>query len=623
MNNTLTIACDQLVVTPKPQYGESYMGFLLRTAESNGYPSINTIFRHAGLSENEMRSARPPLEKLAPLYGRQVSDFNILGKTETPTGRYLPLMEHSLPAIYMRSKHARICPDCVSERGHVECFWELRHAVACHRHQRRALSYCPGCNKTLDWWRQGLAVCSCGYDFAQWQGDKVTNASMLTLLELIHAKLMNIDMNEAGLAYVGFPTEDLKKLSLSTLLGIIHRLENYVVDADNDSGWLGVESTAEVLSCWPHGFHRYLERVHAPNADMRAKGLRGQFESFYEAFFKQGLPRDEIEFLHSAFVDFGEQHWKQASIHPRLMGNQISNIVGIEGLSKAIGIRPSTARKLVAKGVIPVHSHHPDNGHKLFDLSQQMPFEFAAGKSLALETAAEILDIPATVLRAYRARGYYVSRHLPSPQTLYHERDVEEFKTDLLRDRTLLNPSEELRYTTLRKVMLKKLGPSEVKAAFIDAIRKEEIRPIGVTGDKPGDLVFDARIVKDFLDQLMQKIHGTLSIEQAQKTLDIDRNTISAMIKANLLEYTNTDFGIRISDQSLQRFSEKFASCRTVAKLKMMTQLQVVNLCAELEIELLKLNVQGRITMSIFIERSQLTWLGIHTEPSLKLLEAA
>ena len=95
-----------LVVTPKPQHGESYMGFVLRTSEANGYPSINTILRHAGMTENEMRSVRPPLEKLAPLYGRAVEDFALLGETRTTNGRFLPLMSQSLPAIYLRSKCA-------------------------------------------------------------------------------------------------------------------------------------------------------------------------------------------------------------------------------------------------------------------------------------------------------------------------------------------------------------------------------------------------------------------------------------------------------------------------------------------------------------------------------------
>lgn len=170
-------------------------------------------------------------------------------------------------------------------------------------------------------------------------------------------------------------------MSLDMLIGIIHRLENFAPPAANDPAISkelhGLEIAAEVLSVWPTGFHRYFERVHGPNANMHAKGLRGQFQSFYESFFKEGLPQDEVEFMHKAFVDFGELLWKKAAIHPCLMPNRTSNIVGIEGLAKAIRKHPNTTRKLVAKGIIPIHAYNKQNGRKLFDLSPQLSFEFA------------------------------------------------------------------------------------------------------------------------------------------------------------------------------------------------------------------------------------------------------
>lgn len=373
-----------LTVTPKPVHGESLMGFLLRTAIENGYQSINLLFSLAGMTENEARSARPSLKKLAPLYNRNVEDFGALGSQAESSGRYLALMNHSLPSMYLRSKHARICPDCVSEQGHVHAFWELRHAVACPVHQRMALTHCPECDKEINWWRKGLTTCSCGYDFSWDKGDKISNPAILSLLEVMHAKLMGNDLDDDALAYVGFPVDHLRKMTLVTLLGVIYRLENFSAPAADDSTKSkelhGLETAAEVLSMWPTGFHRYLERVHGPNANMYAKGLRGQFQSFYESFFKKGLDRDELEFMHKAFVDFGIQQWKKASIHPRLTSYGKSSIVGIEGLAKAIGKHPRTIRKLVASRVIPVHAYNQKNGLKLFDLCQQLPLNFVAEK---------------------------------------------------------------------------------------------------------------------------------------------------------------------------------------------------------------------------------------------------
>jgi hypothetical protein len=602
----------QLLVTPVPHHGESYMGFLLRTSEANGYSSVNTILRHAGLSENEMRSARPPLAKLAPLYGRKVEDFAALGDTVTTNGRYLPVMGHLLPAIYLRSKHARLCPDCVEEDGHISAFWELRHATACHRHRKKALETCPVCERKLDWWRTGLATCACGHDLREEAGDEVASVAVVTVLGVIEAKLRGEELKEESLSYAGFPITGLKTMSLSTLLGILYRLENFLETQDGVSPeHAALETAADIFNAWPTGFHRYLERVHAPKADMQANGLRGQFESFYEAFFKQGLPKEEMRFMHEAFVQFGQHHWKQASIHPQLLGKGSSNIVGIEGLAKAIGVMPATARMLVATGTIPVHAHHPKNGRMLFDLSQQMPFAFAEGKSLSLDSAAQILDLPVTVLRAYRARGYYQARHLASPMKLFHERDVAELKAELIKDCNRIKIRDEVRYKTLRKIMLLKLGPSEVKAALIDAIRKRKIIPIGIAGELPGDLVLEARAVKEFLLSMTDGCADSISVDTCIELLDCDAIAIRLLIKQGYLEFTNSEFGVRITRESFDRFNSKFISLRAVSILKKLTRHQLKNLCDEMAIDRLTLDQNHISQRNIFIHRQYLPLLGI------------
>lgn len=77
-----------LVVTPAPMPTESMMGFILRTSEVNGYDSPNFILRHAGMTENEIRSARPPIYKLAQLYARHPNDSCYMGTQFTDTGRH-------------------------------------------------------------------------------------------------------------------------------------------------------------------------------------------------------------------------------------------------------------------------------------------------------------------------------------------------------------------------------------------------------------------------------------------------------------------------------------------------------------------------------------------------------
>ena len=70
-------AIQPLVITPSPFRGESLPGFILRTAERNGYESPMKLLHYAGMDDNEARSARPSLEKLAPLYISPLPDTRI------------------------------------------------------------------------------------------------------------------------------------------------------------------------------------------------------------------------------------------------------------------------------------------------------------------------------------------------------------------------------------------------------------------------------------------------------------------------------------------------------------------------------------------------------------------
>lgn len=121
--------------------------------------------------------------------------------------------------------------------------------------------------------------------------------------------------------------------------------------------WLALQTTAEVLSDWPHKFHDYLETVHAPTANLKVSGLRGQFNSFYESFFKNIELDQELQFMRDAFVKFGQERWRQAGIHSKLLSEHTSSKVltygmGMYAFSEKIGVRPATARKLIAKGLV-------------------------------------------------------------------------------------------------------------------------------------------------------------------------------------------------------------------------------------------------------------------------------
>jgi len=545
-----------LVVTPKPMPSESYKGYILRVAEANGYRSIHGMLRHAGMTENEIRSAAPPPDKLKPLLGSDLPEFDFLSE-KTKHSRYQVLSGHRIPTLHLRSKHTRVCPCCIAETGYISSFTELKYAVVCPTHKVETIDQCPSCGKSLDVFRPGLTKCQCGYDFKHAKGNEVTNHAVIGLMHILKAKLEKQDLDIGLLESLGFPVEAIAQMSLKTILSLLYRLEGRSADIHPNGDLMAtVTLAASIFTDWPRGFHQYLEETQGPQANMTSAGLRKQFLPIYETLFKNGLPKDEVAFMHQAFVEFGQSQWRKALIHPKLQQGGSSNIVGIYGLAKTLSKQPATLRKMVAAGLIPVRAVNA-KGQALFEVTEQLVFEFAAGQSLSIKEAAERLDLPVAILNVYRQKGYYQAHFMTNPMKLFHERDVERLRQELMESVELIsNSPQDIRYISLKQIMLKKLGPSVLKAALIEAIRVREIMPVGIAGDKPGDLLFKRSQIDETIYKLTQNFSGMISSEDAGEILGVDAKVVKNLIQANAFEACSTDYGIYVIEDSVVEFNQ-------------------------------------------------------------------
>lgn len=616
MNNNIK----PLVITPSPRDGEALQGFILRTAELNGYCSPIQLLHYADMDDNEARSARPPLEKLAMLYGKSAAELSVAGLDSheaNHTGRYMQVMGNAIPSMFTRSKQAGFCLSCVQEKGYIDGFNELKYAVACPKHMQKTIQVCPVCQKKVSWQRLGLTRCSCGFDLAETTPAKVDHPAMLALLGVLYAKLMRQALDKAQIEACGFPYAAMEQLSLQTLLSIIYRFglfNSKTKDRSADDGdWMAVQTTAEALSDWPHRFYDYIEQTHAPTANLKVSGLRGQFNSFYESFFKNIAQDQELEFMRDAFISFGQQRWKKAAMDPKRKDKAQSNVVGINGLAKVTNIHPHTLRGLVTKGLIEISGRSDTTQPRdVFDLTRQQRFEFAQGKSLSVKIAAEILDIPVDVLRAYRAQGLYQARYLAIPVVLFHEKDVEQLRQELMQDCGLSKVYVSKQHVTLAEVMRMKLS-AEIKAIFIAAVKDRSIKAVGKLSEQVSGLLFEASHTKKYLLQLKQTLQGGISFEQAKVSLKVERDVLFALVKADLLQCLYSPLGMRISEQSLIKFQDQYISCQEVAKLKCITQKYLVNICDVLGVSLFKLAGLKSSKCNIFwLEKQHLALLGIH-----------
>lgn len=592
-----------LVMTPAPHPSESVLGFILRTSAQNGFLSPNKMLRYAGMTENEIRSARPPLDKLARLYGRSKEELRFAGLDATDLGynaRQIPLLGHTIHSMFTRCKHAGVCVDCVREHGFVEAYQELKYAVACPIHSIKTLYQCPICQHSLDWQRPDLNRCRCGADLGMVKSEVVTDANVLALLEVMRNKLLNLPPNAKTLNSLGFAIEGLQGMSLNTLLSVIYRFGLFNLEtASLNSEWDAVVTAAKVLSNWPYQFHEYLAEVHAPKAKLEVSGLRGQYNRFYESFFKSIEDSKSLRFIRDAFMQYGQEHCSQIFVHPNL-GQQSSGIFGMQQLAAHIGVQPSTLRKLIQDGHIRVDTKILKATRKSLVLSPQQPFAFATGLRLSLRQAAQRLDIPVNILRSYRALGLYQAKYLVVPIQLFHERDVDTLHQDLMQGLKASNINIESHHITLDAIMRMKVS-AEVKALWLDAVRNRKISAIAALSNLPSGLVFDQATVKNFIERIASALENTISLHEVKYSLGLNAKGLFSLVSAGYLKtaYEQT-YGLRITEESYLAIRKQSGSIR---KLVLAEQLKALS-WHQLKIPLM-FNVQeGRIKKDILLQQN-------------------
>ena len=106
-----------------------------------------------------------------------------------------------------------------------------------------------------------------------------------------------------------------------------------------------------------------------------------------------------------------------------------------------------------------------------------------------------------------------------------------------------------------------------------------------------------------------------MSFEEVKSTLQVDREVLLALIKADVLRCRYQLSGMRILEDSLQAFTSRYISCKEIARIKAMTQNALMELCHALGVGLYQLPQTKCLKQSpMWIETRQMALLGIYHE---------
>lgn len=504
-----------LLITPQPKPTESLMGLILRTSEENGYTSPAQILRHASLTENEIRSVSPPLQKIAQLYARKPEDFSEYGADQKANNKRVKkwrIFNHVVPALYVNIKSTRICPECIQENGFIDGSGEIRFVLVCAKHKRELMDICPACNKLLRWQRKGLLKCKCGHDLSEARGAIIEDQSLLNIAELIHWKLNNHNYDETGLIDAGYPLSELKNISLATLLGIIERLQNGRKRKTNfdeafseNSKQSTLKLASKMLGNWPDGFYDFLENLSPYNRHIASRNLQSQYQRLYNSFFKSNLPTKEVKFLRGAFVTFANDRLAEdAYIDVRLskQAETSRRFVGVFGLAAHLKVQMPTIRNYVKKGLL-VSQIRESMGktRKVFDL-HNLPFKAREGNYFKQREAAKYLNLNLSTLRNLKNSGVYKIHRLGWGIDGYSELDLMEFKESFIEKAPDIIEYLPKKQISIKDFFRKKLLPDDAVSKIFSGMMDGDLIPVGRIGSEISDIVFTKQHLSNYLNDV-------------------------------------------------------------------------------------------------------------------------
>ncbi len=608
-------------VTPSPLPGEGVRGYILRVSEENGYPSPYAFLQYAGVSFSQMNQLNIPIEPLARVLGISGEQLISLRWQDHLKESH---EEAGTPKWLRRclQNSTKLCPLCVAEHGRLDAAWEHRLMLGCPTHRIWLTSRCRTCQRELSWFRPGLLRCKCGSTIVP--QEEAISDDLTALFSLLHDLFHRIPATP--IPDCGFPESELRALRAAGFLTLLTRFGNIL---ENKLGRTLpptelVQDLATIFKDWPAGFHGFMQRIQKsrPEGGYRAFSMEYQFRLLHATIFKHthpALPPENLAFLREAYVQFGASKWSGVLPNPRLLAKTNLeegelNVTGVTELARRIGIRLRTAKRWVDNAVFP--SRQILFGTKMrtiIEVPSDLPKK-VVGRGLNIREAARDLQLPVSVIAELRRLGAYKVHHICNRTASFHSSDVDQFRSDLLAMAPWRLDAITRSEISLGDLLKRKFGTGQTKAKIVKAFIDGEIAALGRTADQLPNIVFDRRLMEQFVLAKVKAKQTTAPAHTAAKYLGCDSSVIKTLFDRGLIEGKIVGREMRITLKSLAKFSNEYVTCCSIAELKATTVCRVMNICKRLSIPLMLVPRKNKEGNQPFFRREHLQILGVSAE---------
>jgi len=262
-----------LLVRPQPLRGEGLRGYFLRLSEVNGL--LPEFDLHTVLPGQRRAQSIAAAAAAAATLGLDSAGIESLGcGALSHDGTRSQHRGHTISVRHLRGRQCAVCPGCLVAQSAVWADWELAAQVACPIHGCWLLDTCPGCKSDIDWRRQGVATCLCGYDFRCARATQAPS-HVVSLAALVRHRLFGDLFSATQLRYTD--PDFLRNCAFNELLGLFHFFRSPGLGAVAESPEELVHASralhsqacsamtlAKAISEWPSSWHHMLDRITAP-----------------------------------------------------------------------------------------------------------------------------------------------------------------------------------------------------------------------------------------------------------------------------------------------------------------------------------------------------------------------
>jgi hypothetical protein len=340
----------RLLITLNPEREESFISYIVRLTEANGYETPSWIFSLSGIDYMELQwkftfvsSRSEKLTNLAKLTGSTLDDLlSLLYIPAKSQSHYEDNHEYDffgalLNRSIIRPHCPKVCPKCLAASGYSLRIWDCSLVTACPIHECMLLDTCPACNRRIKCVRNKLCICSCGFDWRETNLTTIPEGQLALsrrIYQLCGALPREKLANECESPLRGLGLQDFT-IVMVFIAGLFGKLAwatgrpSRSIKLRNTQLHTLFTKAHKVFENWPHNFHQFVEvqskgkKRFNPHGGELHTALKREFGSFYERLYED-LREPQFDFMREAFAGFLTNRLKSQS-EPRTVPDVTSD----------------------------------------------------------------------------------------------------------------------------------------------------------------------------------------------------------------------------------------------------------------------------------------------------------